>query len=158
MQPGLMPGLRVGSGLLADGQAIVDVRPVLRRGIGRIDAERLDGIDGLQHLLDLGPPGNLQQTFAAGAHIGHGDVALARHDGAQDVDARYGGPVIVAGPADKGENAPRLKRYDAPLAVDDMLIDDPTEADPVLDLLPDPPEPHMPAFGPSAPRALGGKP
>src|SRR5260370_39612016 len=133
MQPSLMSGVRVGSGLLAGGQAIVDVLPVVGCGISRIDAERLDGIDGLQQLLDLGPPGNLQQTFAAGAHIGHGDVALARHDGAQGVDARYGAPVIVAGPPDKGENAPRLKRYDAPLARGDMLIDDPAEAGPLLD-------------------------
>src|SRR5258708_28659110 len=141
MQPSLMPGLRIGSRLLADGQAIVDVLPVVGCGISWIDAERLDGVDRLQHLLDLGPPGNLQQTFAAGAHIGHGDVALARHDGAQDVDARYGSPVIVAGPADKGENAPRLKRYDAPLAVDDMLYCDPTAAHPVPPLLPHPHEP-----------------
>jgi hypothetical protein len=62
--------------------------PVLWGRVGRIDAERLDGIDGLQYLLDLGPPGNLQQTFAAGAHIRHGDVAFAGRDRAQDVDAR----------------------------------------------------------------------
>jgi hypothetical protein len=48
----------------------VDVLPVLWGGIGRIDAERLDRIDGLQHLLDLGPPRNLQQTFAAGCTYG----------------------------------------------------------------------------------------
>jgi len=48
----------------------VDVLPVLWGSIGWIDAERLDGIDGLQHLLDLGPSGNLQQTFAAGRTYG----------------------------------------------------------------------------------------
>src|SRR5258708_30581386 len=156
MQPGLMQGLRVGSGLLADGQAIVDVRPVLRRGIGRIDAERLDGIDGLQHLLDLGPPGNLQQTFAARAYIRHGDVALARRDGAQDIDARYGGSVLVPSPANEGEDASRLKGNDAPLAVDDVLIDASTEADSVLDLLLDPQELDMREFAHAGPRALGG--
>ncbi len=155
MQPSLMPGVRVGSRLLADGHAIVDVLPVLRRGIGRIDAERLDGIDGLQHPLDFRPPGNAQQAFAAGTHIRHGDVALARRDCAQDIDARFDASVVVPGPADEGEDAPRL-RYDAPLAVDDMLIDDPTEADPVLDLLPDPQELDMREFGHAAPRGLGG--
>ena len=84
----MMPGLSVGSRPLADGDTIVDMVPVLWSGIGRIDAERLDGIDGLQHFLDLGPSRNLQQTFAAGAHIRHGDVAFAGRDRAQDVDAR----------------------------------------------------------------------
>ncbi len=83
-----MPGLSVGSRPLADRHAIVDVLPVLWGGIGRIDAERLDGLDGLQHLLDFGPSGSLQQTFAAWAHIRHGDVVLARCDGAQNIDAR----------------------------------------------------------------------
>ncbi len=103
-----MPGLSVGSRPLADGDAIVDVLPVLGGGIGRIDAERLDGIDGLQHLLDFGPPGNLQQTFAAGAHIRHGDVRLAGRDGTEDIDARQGGSVLVPSPADEGEDAARL--------------------------------------------------
>src|SRR6266851_4010799 len=115
MQPGLMPSARIRSRPLADGQAIVDVLPVLWRGIGRIDAERLDGVDGLQHLLDLRPPGNAQQTFAAGTHIRHGDVALAGRDCAQDIDVRYNGSVVVPGPPEEGEDAPRLKRNDAPL-------------------------------------------
>ena len=71
-----MPGFGVRSRLFPDGQAIVDVLPVVQRRVGRIDAERLDGIDRLQHLLDLRPPGNAQQTFPAGAHIRHRDVAL----------------------------------------------------------------------------------
>src|SRR5216684_5046095 len=104
-----MPGPRVGSWPFADRHTIVDVLPVLWGSIGWIDAERLDGIDGLQHLLDLGPSGNLQQTFAAGTHMGHGDVALAGHDRAQDIDARQGGSVLVPSPADEGEDASRLK-------------------------------------------------
>src|SRR5713101_7144381 len=104
-----MPGARIGSRPLADGHTIVDVLPVLWRGIGRIDAERLDGVDGLQHPLDFRPPGNAQQTFAARTYIRHGDVTLARRDCAQDIDARFDGSVVVPGPADEGEDAPRLK-------------------------------------------------
>src|SRR5258706_10190372 len=133
-----MPGLSVWSRPLADRHTIVDVLPVLWGGIGRIDAKRLDGIDGLQHLLDLGPSGNLQKTFAAGAYVRHSDVALAGCDRAQDVDARYGGSVVVPGPPHEGEDAARLKGNDAPLAVDDVLTDASTEADSVLDLLLDP--------------------
>src|SRR5713101_5042013 len=112
-----MPGLSVGSRPLADRHAIVDVLPVLWGGIGRIDAERLDGLDGLQHLLDFGPPGNLQQTFATGAHVRHGDVPLAGCDGTQDIDARDRGSVVVPSPPDEAEDAARLKGNDAPLAV-----------------------------------------
>src|SRR5712692_6756397 len=104
-----MPGLGVGSRALADGHTIVDMLPVLRRGVGWIDAERLDGVDGLQHLLDFRPPRNAQQTFAARTYIRHGDVTLARRDRAQDIDARCDGSVVVPGPADEGEDAPRLK-------------------------------------------------
>src|SRR5260370_39301998 len=116
-----MAGLSVWSRPLADRDTIVDVLPVLGGGITRIDAERLDRIDGLQHLLDFRPPGNLQQTFATGAYIRHGDVALAGCDGAQDIDARQGGSVLVASPANEGEDASRLKGNDAPLAVDDVV-------------------------------------
>src|SRR6266851_8719369 len=151
-----MPGLSVGSRPLADRHTIVDVLAVLWGGIGRIDAERLDGIDGLQHLFDLGPSGNLQQTFAAWAHIRHGDVALAGHDRAQDIDARQGGSVLVPSPADEGEDASRLKGNDAPLAVDDVLLDASTEADSVLHLLSDPQELDVRQFAHAAPRGLGG--
>src|SRR6266852_6365341 len=116
-----MPGLGVRSWLFANRQAVVDVLPVLWRRIGRIDAERLDGIDRLQHLFDLRPPGNAQQAFAAGAHKRHRDVALARHDGAQDVDVRYDGSVVVPSPADEGKDVPGRERDDAPLAVDGLL-------------------------------------
>src|SRR5882672_3006707 len=156
MQPDLMPSPCIGSRPLADGQAIVDMLPVLWGGIGRIEAERLDSIDGLQHLLDLGPPGNLQQTFPAGAHIGHGDVSFAGRDRAQDVDARYRGSVLVPSPADEGEDAACLKGNDPPLAVDDMFIDASTEADSVLHLLSDPQELDMREFAHAAPRGLGG--
>src|SRR6266436_8554719 len=147
-----MPSPRVGSWPLANGHAIVDMLPVLWGGIRRIDAESLDGVDGLQHLLDLGPPGDLQQTFAARAYVRHGDVALARRDGTQDIDARDRGSVVVPSPPDEAEDAARLKGNDAPLAVDDMLIDASTEADSVLDPLSDPQEFDMGEFAHAVPR------
>src|SRR5260370_982914 len=156
MQPSLMPGVRVGSGLLADGQAIVDVLPVVGCGIGRIDAERFDGVDRLKHLLDLRPAGNAQQTLAAGAHIGHRRVALAGRDRAQDIDARYDGAVVVRGPADEREDAARRKRNDAPLTVDDVLLGDPAEADPVLDAVLDPHELDMRELAHAVPPGWSG--
>src|SRR5260370_29682126 len=156
MQPSLMPGVRVGSRLLADGQAIVDVLPVVGCGIGWIDAERLDGVDRLQHLLDLRPPGNAQKSLPTGAHIRHRRVALAGRDRAQDVDARYDGSIVVRGPADEGDDAARHKRDDAPLTIDDVLLGDPTEADPVLDAVLDPHELDMREFAHAVPPGLSG--
>jgi len=44
-QPSLMSRLRVGLRPIADGQLIVPALPMIRRDIGRIDAEGFDGID-----------------------------------------------------------------------------------------------------------------
>src|SRR5260370_19912964 len=151
-----MPGLRVGSRLLADGQAIVDVLPVVRRGIGRIDAERLDGVDRLKHFLDLRPPGNAQKTLPTGPHIRHRGVALARRDRTQDVDAGYDGSVVVRRPTDKREDAARHKRNDAPLTVDDVLLGDPAEANSGLDALLDPQEFDMREFAHAVPPGSSG--
>jgi hypothetical protein len=38
-----------------DRQTVVDVVPVVWCDVGRIDAERLNGVDQLQHALDPGP-------------------------------------------------------------------------------------------------------
>ena len=82
-----MPAAGVGSRLLADKEAVVNVPPMLWRGIRRVDAECLDEIDRLQHFLDFRPAGDVQQTFPARENMGHCRVALAWSDGAQDVDA-----------------------------------------------------------------------
>ena len=52
-----MPAARVGSRLLADRQTVMDVMPMLRRGVSRIDTERLDGINRLEDFLDFRPAG-----------------------------------------------------------------------------------------------------
>ena len=62
--------------------------PVIGRGVGRIDAERLDGVDHLQHLLDLLPAREMQQALAAWAHTRNGREGFTRADCLQDVDAR----------------------------------------------------------------------
>jgi hypothetical protein len=80
---------------------------MLRRGVGRIDAERLDGIDGLQDFLDLRPAGKAQQDFSARAHIRDGRIALSRSYCSQDVDARSNGAIVIGRPADEGEDAAR---------------------------------------------------
>ncbi len=45
----------VGSRRFASGKSVVDVAPVIGAGVGCVDAELLDGIDRLQHALDLWP-------------------------------------------------------------------------------------------------------
>ena len=75
-----------------------------RAGVGGIDAELLDGIDRLQHALDLRPAGDAQQDFAAGTDEGTVEIGFAGRDGAQDVDARDDGAEVVRRPADVGED------------------------------------------------------
>src|SRR5258705_5272197 len=55
-----------------------------------------------------------------------------------------------------GEVAPRRKRNDTPLTVDDVLLGDPAEADPVLDALLDPHELDMCEFAHAVPPGLSG--
>src|SRR6516162_9977561 len=88
IQPGLMPTAAVGSWLSSNGQAVVDVMPVIGRGVCGIDAERRDGVDRVKHFLDLPPAGQMQQALAAGAHVRDGGAELAWRNRSQDIDAR----------------------------------------------------------------------
>ena len=98
MQPCLMARACVWPRRFIDGQAVVDVNPIVGRGVGRIDAERFDNVDPLQHTFDLRP---------AGAHIGRGRAALAGRDSPDDVDARDDGTEVARGPAHERENTAR---------------------------------------------------
>ncbi len=42
----------------------MNVLPILWRSVSWMDAERFDGIDGLEDFLDLGPAGEAQETFS----------------------------------------------------------------------------------------------
>jgi len=57
MEPGLVAGSRVWPRCFVDRQSVVNVVPIIRRGVGRIDAEGLNNIDHLQSTFDLGPAG-----------------------------------------------------------------------------------------------------
>src|SRR5712691_920011 len=151
-----MAAVRVGSQPLADGQAVMDLPPVVGRSVRGIDPKRLDGVDRLQHLLDLRPTGKVKQAFSARSHVGHGRVARAGSHGAQDVDARDDGAVVVGSPADKRKDAAWRERDEAPLAVEDVLLCGATEADPVLDALLDPHELDMSEVAHAVPPALSG--
>ena len=121
-----------------DRQPVVDVVPIVVRGVGRVDAERLDGVDQLQHPFDFGPTGQPQQNVATGPHVGHGSAALARHDGPQDIDPRDDCAEVTRGPAHERENATRCKRQDAPSLVENLFLGSVAEADPVFDALLEP--------------------
>ena len=95
----------VGIGFLTGTQAVVDVPPMVRRNIRRIDAKRVHGINQGQQPLDLSPAINTQQDLAARTNEGHGLVRFAATNGAQDVEPRDDGAVIVGGPADEGKDA-----------------------------------------------------
>ncbi len=129
---------RVGARRLAGGQAVVDVPPMIGRDCGRIDVERLDRVDELEHVLHLRPAFELEQDVTARAHERQRLIGLARRDGAHDVDARDDRAEIVGGPADEREDAARLVGEDTPAAIQNLLVDVVAEPDPVFDLLLDP--------------------
>jgi hypothetical protein len=63
-----------------DGQAVMNVLPILWRSVSRMDAERLDAIDGLEDSLDLGPAREAQENCSARTHIRDSRVTLAWSD------------------------------------------------------------------------------
>lgn len=67
-------------------EAVADVPPVLRRGVGRIGSGRLDRVDRFQRPGDFGPPCDTQQTLSARRDERHGREGLAGADGAKDVE------------------------------------------------------------------------
>lgn len=120
---------------LAGRQAVMDVTPIVRRCIGGVDAYAFDGVDHLQHLLDLCPTGDPQEDVAAGAHVGNGRARRTGRYGAQDVDAGHDGAEVVGRPADEGKDAAGREGEDAPAAIENLFRCRPAEADPVLDVL-----------------------
>src|ERR1700722_7335223 len=103
--------------------------------VNGIDAELLDGIDGLEHALDLGPAGKTEKNLAARSYKWHGGETFTGHDGAQDVDPRDDRAEVVRRPPDISEDAARREAQGAAPAIEDLLGDIMTEADPLLDPL-----------------------
>ena len=102
-----MPGERIGARSFADDETIVNVPPMIRSGIGRIDAERLDSVDRLQHAFDFRPTFHRQEDFATWPHEGRGGAVFAGRDGTQNIDLRGDGSVAVARPPDDYEDGVR---------------------------------------------------
>ena len=66
-----MPRERIRSRLLAGGQAVVDVPPMVGRGVSRIDLAGFDGVDRPQSVVDLG------SAIDAQKNLGRRDVRTA---------------------------------------------------------------------------------
>ena len=77
---------RIGAGLFASRQAIVDVPPMVRRGVGGIDAGGFHHVDRLQNLIDLRPAVDPQQNVAARTDEWQCLVGFSRRNCAYDVD------------------------------------------------------------------------
>src|SRR5579883_2306045 len=128
----------IGTRLVPDAEAVVDMPPVIGRDVGRIDAKGLDGVDRREHALNLWPAAHPQQDLAAGTDEGQRLIGFARRDRAHDVDARIDSPEVARGPADESEDRVRREAEDTAAAIDDRLAGIAAEPDPVLDALLEP--------------------
>src|ERR1700733_8373534 len=99
----------------------MNVMPVIRGSLDRIDRERLNGVDQLQHALDLWPAGQPKQTLSPGIDPGHGRIALSGDRGAQNIDAGQDGSEVIGGPPHESKDAARLERNDAAMLIDDLF-------------------------------------
>ena len=118
----------------------MNVAPVVRRGVRRVDAEGFDFIDDLENPFDLGPAGQAQQTVAAGCHIRNGRVGLARSGRTQNVDPAYRRAEVICLPSDEGKDSAGIECGGAATAALNRTPHDSAEANPVLDPLLDPDE------------------
>ena len=127
-----------GDGLFARRQAIVDVPPRVRRCVVGIDAADFDRADRLQSRIDLRPAVGPQQNVPAGTDEWQRRVGFTQRNCAYDVDARDDRAEVVRRPAHESEDDARREAEDPPPAIEDPLFDDPSEANPMLDALPEP--------------------
>jgi hypothetical protein len=67
----------VGARWFAGREPVVELSPMIGTSVSRIDAELIDGIDHLEHALDLGPAGQAEQNLAARPHKWHGRESFA---------------------------------------------------------------------------------
>src|SRR5262245_35537507 len=68
----------------------MNVLPIVRRRVSWMDAERFNGIDGLEDFFDLGPAGEAQERFSARTHTRDRRITFAWSHRSQNVDARKG--------------------------------------------------------------------
>src|SRR5689334_5729567 len=97
-EPGVMLVRLIEPWLLAGRDAVVDVPPIVGRHLDGIDAGTFDSGNEVEHALDPKPAGEPQQDLAAWLDTGNGRHRLARATGAQDIDARERGAVVVSLP------------------------------------------------------------
>ena len=104
-----MTSLRIRARVFVDREPVVNVLPMIRGDIRRIDAKSLNGVDRLQHPFDFLPADQPQQTLRPGLHIGHGRAPLSGRDRAQaaflDLSGTVAGSVAVELEARKLPNA-----------------------------------------------------
>src|SRR5262245_64246824 len=93
----------------------MNVLPIVRRRVSWMDAERFDGIDGLEDFFDLGPTGETQERFSARTHIRDCRITLAWSHRSQNIDARKGRAIVIGSPANP-RNRGRDPSYLAPPA------------------------------------------
>src|SRR3546814_13621275 len=89
----------VEAGRLPGRQPIVDVPPMIGRGVTGIDARSVHGVDRREHGAHLWPALNREIEFAAGLHEGRRRVAPARPDRPQAVATRMDRPAVLGGTA-----------------------------------------------------------
>jgi hypothetical protein len=59
---------RIGARGFDGRESVVELPPMIGTGVGRIDAELLDGVDGLEHAFDLGPTEKAQRISRQDEH------------------------------------------------------------------------------------------
>ena len=125
--------LAIGARTLTNRDPVVEMAPMGRRNVFRVDAEFFYGVDRFQNPLDLRPTGEAEQDLAAGPYARDRRDRRAWPSGAQYVDTGSDGAMVICCPPDEGKDAARRKRHDTSPAIDDALLRNLAKPDPALD-------------------------
>ena len=111
---------------------------MVRCRVAGIDAQRLDLIDRLQDALDARPAVDLEEDVTTRLDARQRRIRRVLADRWDDMDTRQDRTVLVRCPANECENCILSEADNARPAIDDSLLRDATEANPLLDLAFDP--------------------
>ncbi len=127
---------------LAAAQPVVDMAPIMRRDVRRIEAGAFDHVDGREHTLNARPARLAEQNLAAGAHARHGRACLGTGAGAEDIDGRHDRAEVICPPADERKDRAGREPDQTSTSIKNLFANIMTETQPLLDAMTDEDQHH----------------
>ena len=123
----------VGTHLLSNRQAVVDMAPVVRRDLCGFEPVCFQPVDQLKSLLDLGRLCQAEQHFGTWPDARDADQDVTPRPRAKHVKPPQYRAVVVGQPADVAENLTRLEKRNGTATIEHVLVPRLAETKPMVD-------------------------